>query len=63
MEGKTIPIIGAELEEQANLILLSNLVNAEAEEAVIGRPVEVVFEEIGGGFALPQFRLTQRTNA
>lgn len=45
-----------ELEEQAGLRLLANLVNCAPEEVYRTMPVEVTFEEIGDGVVLPQFQ-------
>ena len=49
-------IIAVELEEQPGLIVLANLVDAPAEEARIGLPVQLTFEPLEGGMQLPQFR-------
>jgi uncharacterized OB-fold protein len=46
-----------ELDEQPGLLMLTNLVDATADDARCGARVEVGFEEIDGGFLLPQFRL------
>ncbi len=45
-----------ELEEQPRLFLVSDLPIDGADWVVIDAPVEVVFEPIEGGVALPQFR-------
>lgn len=46
-----------ELDEQRGLLVVGNLVQAAPTEAVIGRRVEVVFEDCGAGLVLPMFRL------
>ena len=50
-------IVQAELEEQAGLRYLANLLDGPSAELRIGAPVEVVFETLPGGMVLPQFRL------
>ena len=45
-----------ELEEQAQLFLVSDLPADEAEWVAIGAPVEVTFEQLGEEIALPLFR-------
>ena len=50
-------IIAVELDEQPGLLVLSNLLDAPPEQAVIGLHVEVDFEPMEGGFVLPQFRM------
>jgi uncharacterized OB-fold protein len=64
------PVVLVELDEQRGvpteheaLRMFANLVDNELgpeqeENVAIGKRVEVVFMEIGDGFALPQFRLT-----
>jgi uncharacterized protein len=52
-----------ELDDQAGLLVAGNLVDADAYEAVIGRPVEVVFRADPDGFVLPQFVLTEKSRA
>ena len=44
-----------ELQEQQGLRLLTNVVEADADELVVGLPVEVVFED-RGEVVVPQFR-------
>ena len=63
--GESVPfaVIVVELVEQRGLYLLSNLLDAPAEEARIGLPVEVDFEPMDGGFVLPQFRLSATMKA
>ena len=51
-----LPIIAVELEEQADLVVVSNLVDARERTATIGELVEVTFEDLPDGGALPQFR-------
>ncbi|MFD6858767.1 Zn-ribbon domain-containing OB-fold protein [Rhodococcus sp. NPDC060090] len=46
----------AELEEQANLLITTNLVDADADDLRIGLPLEVTFEELAPGDVVPQFR-------
>jgi uncharacterized protein len=48
-----------ELDEQAGLRLVTNVVGCDASEVFIGAPVKVTFEEIGEGVVLPQFELDQ----
>jgi uncharacterized OB-fold protein len=52
--------LAVELDEQPGLVVIGNLVEAPPQEAVIGRRVEVVFEDAGEGFVLPMFRLASR---
>lgn len=49
--------VAVELEEQPDLILVTNLVDATPEEVAIGRPAEVVFQRVNDEITLPQFRL------
>lgn len=49
--------VAVELDEQNGLLVLTNLVNCDWTEASVGRRVEVTFEQIRGGFVLPQFVL------
>jgi hypothetical protein len=46
--------VAVELEEQDGLLVLANLLDAEPGDDV--DEVEVVFESIGDGVVLPQFR-------
>jgi uncharacterized OB-fold protein len=55
MAGQAIIVLGVELEEQEGLVLIGNLLGADAEEARVGLPVTVAFEDIGEGYKLPQF--------
>ncbi|MGE4240667.1 Zn-ribbon domain-containing OB-fold protein [Ramlibacter sp.] len=50
-------VIVVELDEQDDVLLVSNLPEHASGEPVIGKPVEVWFEPIGDGMSLPQFRL------
>lgn len=58
-ESVPFAVISVELDEQPGLLFLCNLLDVPAEEAIIGRRVEVAFEPMEGGFVLPQFRLTE----
>ncbi len=49
-------IIVVSLPEADGVHMLSSLVDCKNEDIHIGMPVEVVFEEIGGGMMLPKFR-------
>lgn len=55
-DADPIPIIIVEFIEQSRLLVASNLCSAEPHAAVVGLPVEVMFEEIDDGVVLPQFR-------
>jgi uncharacterized OB-fold protein len=46
-----------ELDDAPGTFLITNLLRDDAEEPVIGHPVQVEFEEIVPGVKLPQFRL------
>lgn len=48
-----------ELRDQPGILLLTNLIGAHPTEARIGAPVELDFEDIGGGYVLPQYRLAR----
>ena len=54
-----VPFINivVELEEQPMLLMVSNLPIAERDRVRIDAPVEVSFEDRGGGSIIPQFRL------
>jgi len=54
--------VAVELDEQPGLLLAANLVNGQPNVESIGKAVEVVFESIGEGFVLPQFRLVEPAN-
>jgi hypothetical protein len=45
-----------ELEEQAGLRLMTNIVNCPVDGVEIGMPVEVCFEELEDGAYLPLFQ-------
>lgn len=47
-----------ELEEQPNLLLMTNLPGAAVDQVKIGQPVEVQFDQFTDDIVLPQFRLT-----
>jgi uncharacterized protein len=53
-----IPLILAviELEEQAGLKLVANLVECTESDATIGMPLEVTFQDVNEDLTLPQFR-------
>jgi uncharacterized OB-fold protein len=46
-----------ELDEQPNLLLMTNLPGAKPDEIKIGQPVEVEFQQFTDDIVLPQFRL------
>ncbi|HLW71560.1 MAG TPA: OB-fold domain-containing protein [Candidatus Binataceae bacterium] len=46
-----------ELDAQPMLLMVANLPAAERDRVRIGAPVEVQFEDRGGGAVIPQFRL------
>jgi uncharacterized protein len=50
-------VVEVELEEQAGLRMIVQLVDATAADLVIGAPVEVVFDDVAEGIAVPQARL------
>lgn len=49
-------VVQVQLDEQPDLLLVSNLVDVRNEEIRFDMPVEVVFEELEPGVKLPQFR-------
>jgi uncharacterized protein len=49
-------VVLVELEEQAGLRMVSQLVDVEPEDVRIGMAVEVTFRQIEGGVTLPLFR-------
>jgi uncharacterized protein len=50
-------IVGVvELAEQPHLVLGANILEASIEDLHIGMPLEVMFEQLGEGIAVPQFR-------
>ena len=50
----------AELDEQEGLRLVLLLVDGEESEMRIGRPVEVVFDDVAEGISVPHFRTSGR---
>ena len=48
-----------ELEEQAGLLLTSNILDCPTDQVRIGMLVEVTFEEVTEEVSLPQFRPRQ----
>jgi uncharacterized protein len=53
-------LVLVELAEQKGLRVLAELRGSALDEVRVGLPVEVEFEEVGGGVKLPQFRLARR---
>jgi uncharacterized OB-fold protein len=53
---KMVPYVLAVVELEEGPRMLTNLVNLAPEDAAIGMPVEVVFEELEGGAKLPLFQ-------
>jgi uncharacterized OB-fold protein len=51
------PVVVVELEEQAELFLLTNMPGTPLDAIRIGAPVEVRFEELTEGHAIPEFQL------
>lgn len=51
--------VAVELEEQPDLVLITNLVDATPEGVKIGDPVEVVYQRVNDEITLPQFRLVR----
>ena len=49
-------VVVAELDEQENLLITTNLVDADPAELRIGLPLEATFEELAPGDVVPQFR-------
>jgi uncharacterized OB-fold protein len=49
--------IAVELDEQSDLLVVTNLLGASPQDAVIGRRVRVCFEMLGDDVLLPQFEL------
>jgi uncharacterized OB-fold protein len=49
--------IAVELDEQPDLLVVTNLLSATPEDAVVGRRVRVCFEALAGEVVLPQFEL------
>jgi uncharacterized OB-fold protein len=50
-----VPYVLAYVELEEGVRLLTNIVGCDPEDVEIGMAVEVQFEEIGDGFALPMF--------
>jgi uncharacterized OB-fold protein len=46
-----------ELEEQPDLLMITNLPGSAPEDGKVGTPVEVVFQRINDEITLPQFRI------
>lgn len=53
------PVAEIALDEQPDLLIVSNIVGDRAEEAAIGMPVQVAFERREDGTTLPQFELVR----
>ncbi len=53
-------VVVAELEEQENLLITTNLVDADPADLRIGLPLEVTFDELAPGDVVPQFRPASR---
>jgi uncharacterized OB-fold protein len=51
-----LTVIAVELDEQVELVVVANLLEAKDPQARIGDPVEVTFEDLPDGGSLPQFR-------
>ena len=49
-------VVDVELEEQAGLRMIGQLVEAGADGPSLDAPVEVVFDDVAEGMAIPQFR-------
>ena len=49
--------VWVEPDEQRDVLLEANLVGIAPSDVVVGLPVEVFFESVGGGMSLPQFRV------
>ena len=58
MPGLAVPyvVIAVELEDAGGARLISNLVDAEPSAVHVGMAVEVVWEDMAPGLALPRFR-------
>ncbi len=56
--GYTAPfaVVIVELEEQAGLRMVSNVVDVPPEDVRIGMPVEVTFEQVADDVTLPMFK-------
>lgn len=53
-------VADVELDEQAGLRMMARLVDGPGAALAVGAPVEVVFEDVAEGMAVPQFRLAGR---
>ncbi len=51
-----LPYVLAYVELEEGVRMLTNIVGCAAEDVSIGMPVEVSFEDINGGIALPKFK-------
>ena len=51
--------IAVELDEQPDLIMITNLIGGTVDDVRMGLPTEVVFQEVNDDITLPQFRLLQ----
>jgi uncharacterized OB-fold protein len=49
-------VIAVELDEQPGLLVISNLIDADTTQAVVGTRVALTFETRADGTQLPQFR-------
>lgn len=54
--------VAVQLAEQADVLVLGNLVDCPLEEAAVGLHVEVCFEPLSEGLWLPQFRPAQEAS-
>jgi uncharacterized OB-fold protein len=57
-----VPYVVAEveLEEQAGLRMIAQIVDGADADLAIGSPVDVVFEDLAGGVAVPHFQLRKQ---
>ena len=53
-------VVDVELEEQEGLRMIGQLVDGAGEGPALGAAVEVVFDDVAEGMAVPQFRLVAR---
>lgn len=51
--------VAVELDEQPDLLMITNLLDASVEDAEVGRRVEVDFQKVNDDITLPQFRLAK----
>jgi len=54
-------VVDVALEEQPGLKMIGRLVDGAEAPLAIGAPVEVVFDDVGDGISVPQFRLAGRS--